>query len=198
MQEKKKYLTGKTVIATLLLAVSVFLFQYAAKAETYLLAATGVHLYAGDSFSLSDYCNQEELEKVDFSSFQYAVSGESEDKDCIRLTLDGKVIAVNEGTAVITISYLLKEETTPREENLTVTVLSPEQVTATYGEAFWLKAFDYYNPYDTATEGEEEEKKYTYSFSDSSLALDEDREGLYVQGFHSANVYLEKAANRSW
>ncbi len=196
MQEKKKCLTGKTVIATLLLAVSVFLFQYAAKAETYLLAATGVHLYAGDSFSLSDYCNQEELEKVDFSSFQYAVSGESEDKDCIRLTLDGKVIAVNEGTAVITISYLLKEETTPREENLTVTVLSPEQVTATYGEAFWLKAFDYYNPYDTATEGEEEEKKYTYSFSDSSLALDEDREGLYVQGFHSANVYLEKGGEQ--
>lgn len=196
MQEKKKYLTGKTVLAALLLAVSVFMFQYAAKAETYLLAATGVHLYAGDSFALSDYCNQEELEKVDFSSFQYAVSEESEDKDCIRLTLDGKVIAVNEGTAVITISYLLKEETTPREESLTVTVLSPEQVTASYGETFWLKAFDYYNPYDTVSEEEGAEKKYTYSFSDNSLALDEDREGLYVQGFHSAKVYLEKSGEQ--
>lgn len=192
MQEKKKYIIGKKVLAVLLLAISVLVFQYAAKAESYLLTTTGIHLYAGDSFVLSDYCNKEELEKVDFSSFQYAVAEESEDKDCIRLSLDGKVTAVREGTAIITISYLIKEETEPREENFTVTVLAPEQITASYGETFWLGAFDYYNPYDTESDTEETEKKYTFSYSNNSLALDEDREGLYVQGFQNANVYLEK------
>ena len=148
MQEQKKYIAGKKVLAVLLLAVSALVFQYAAKAETYLLKETGVHLYAGDSFTLSDYCNKEELEQVDFASVQYAIADESESKDCIRLSMDGKVIAVNEGTAIITMSYLLKEDTEPKEENFTVTVLSPQEITATYGELFWLEAFNYYNPYD--------------------------------------------------
>lgn len=192
MQEKIKHITGKKVLAALLFVVSAFVFQYAAKAETYLLETTGIHLYTEDSFTLSDYCNKEELEKVDFSSFQYAIAEESEDKDCIRLSLDGTVTAVREGTAIITISYLIKEETEPREENFTVTVLAPEQITASYGEIFWLKAFDYYNPYDTVSDEEGAEAKYTFSYSNSSLALDEDKEGLCVQGFQSASVYLEK------
>ncbi len=187
MQEQKKYIAGKKVLAVLLLAVSALVFQYAAKAETYLLKETGVHLYAGDSFTLSDYCNKEELEQVDFASVQYAIADESESKDCIRLSMDGKVIAVNEGTAIITMSYLLKEDTEPKEENFTVTVLSPQEITATYGELFWLEAFNYYNPYDI-----DENTGYTFSYSNSSLALDESKEGLVVQGFEGANVYLVK------
>ena len=187
MQEQKKYIAGKKVLAVLLLAVSALVFQYAAKAETYLLKETGVHLYAGDSFTLSDYCNKEELEQVDFASVQYAIADESESKDCIRLSMDGKVIAVNEGTAIITMSYLLKEDTEPKEENFTVTVLSPQEITATYGELFWLAAFNYYNPYDI-----DENTGYTFSYSNSSLALDESKEGLVVQGFEGANVYLVK------
>ncbi len=187
MQEQKKYIAGKKVLAVLLLAVSALVFQYAAKAETYLLKETGVHLYAGDSFTLSDYCNKEELEQVDFASVQYAIADESESKDCIRLSMDGKVIAVNEGTAIITMSYLLKEDTEPKEENFTVTVLSPQEITATYGELFWLEAFNYYNPYDI-----DENTGYTFSYYNSSLALDESKEGLVVQGFEGANVYLVK------
>lgn len=187
MQEQKKYITGKKVLAVLLLAVSALAFQYAAKAETYLLKETGTHLYIGDSFTLSDYCNKEELEQVDFASIQYEIADESESKDCIRLSMDGKVIAVNEGTAIITMSYLLKEDTEPKEENFTVTVLAPQEITATYGELFWLEAFNYYNPYDI-----DENTGYAFSYSNNSLALDESREGLVVQGFEGTNVYLVK------
>lgn len=187
MQEQKKYIAGKKVLAVLLLAVSALVFQYAAKAESYLLERTGTQLYVGDYFVLSDYCNKEELEQVVFENIQYSIADESENKDCIRLSMDGRVTAVKEGTAIITISYLLKEDTTPKEENFTVTVLATQEITATYGELFWPEAFNYYNPYDI-----DENTGYTFSYSNSSLALDESKEGLVVQGFESASVYLVK------
>lgn len=190
MEEKRKATVGKRVLAVLLLAVSMFVLQYTAKADIYLLEDMGERLFVGDTLTLSDYFDEYELNKAELSSIQYMISEESQNKDCITLTADGRVIAVKEGTAVITITYLLKEEATSHQEDFTVTVLPPEQVTAVYGTTIWLAAFDMYYPHAS----EESPSKYTYSFSTNSVALEQNGEGLAVCGFEAAKVYLQKDA----
>ena len=163
-------------------------FQYTAKADSYLLENMGGSLFVGDELLLSDYFDEDALENVESTSIQYAVSTESGSKDCIQLSQDGTVKAVKEGTAVIEVSYLLKNDTTVHREAFQVSILLPEEVTADYGTTVWLTAFNMYYPWEPS---DDEQSRYRYVFSNNSAAFNEDGE-LLIQGFQSFQVYLEK------
>lgn len=196
-ERKRIYLRG--LFAVCLLLFSVIAFQYEAKADVYLMADSGERLFVGETLILSDYFQKDVLEQILPESLQYTVSDTSESKDCIELTSDGRVTALAEGNAVISIAYQLAEGNIERVESFYVTVIPPETITAAYGEVIWLAAFDMYNPYARFDVWEEEDidfEKYSYSFSNDSVVLEDGRDGLLVQGFKNADVYLEKASKK--
>lgn len=195
MTEKRRQnkLVYRGIFAVCLLLFSVCAFRYVAKADIYLLGSSGERLLAGETLTISDYFVPEEAQKVVPESLQYAVSDKSEDAGCISLSPDGTVMALAGGSAVVEITYQITEDLSPRTEEFYITVIAPEKVEAIYGEKIWLAAFDLYNPYREPDAGDGE-GNYTYSFSNDSLILDEGKDGILVQGFQNAEVYLEKGS----
>jgi len=197
MADKKKQntLIYKGIFAVCLLLFSVCAFRYVARADVYLLNNSSERLFIGETIAVADYFVSEEAEKILPGSLQYVVSDESENVGSVSLSSDGMVTALAEGNAVIQVTYQFTEDLSLRTEVFYVTVIAPEEVAAVYGEKIWLAAFDLYNPYrESGTE--EGDGRYTYSFSDDSVILDEGRDGLLVQGFQNAEVYLEKARGK--
>ena len=195
MTEKRRQnkLVYRGIFAVCLLLFSVCAFRYVAKADIYLLGSSGERLLAGETLTISDYFVPEEAQKVVPESLQYAVSDKSEDAGCISLSSDGTVMALVGGSAVVEITYQITEDLSPRTEEFYITVIAPEKVEAIYGEKIWLVAFDLYNPY-REPDVPEGDGNYTYSFSNDSLILDEGKDGILVQGFQNAEVYLEKGS----
>ena len=195
MTEKRRQnkLVYRGIFAVCLLLFSVCAFRYVAKADIYLLGSSGERLLAGETLTISDYFLPEEAQKVVPESLQYAVSDKSEDAGCISLSSDGTVMALVGGSAVVEITYQITEDLSPRTEEFYITVIAPEKVEAIYGEKIWLVAFDLYNPY-REPDVPEGDGNYTYSFSNDSLILDEGKDGILVQGFQNAEVYLEKGS----
>lgn len=182
----------KSLMAVFLLLCSVFILQYAAKAEVYLLESSGDSLFVGDVLTISDYFDSYELAGVQADSIQYAISESSQKKDCIALDQTGKVTALSEGSAVVDVTYIQTETLTSRTESFTVNVLAPEVIAAEYGSTIWLSAFNMYNPYFQTDLWEDMAMQYTYTFSNDSAVLDEDGEGVIIRGFQNIEVYLER------
>lgn len=183
-------------ITVLLLLLSVISFQYAAKAEMYLLTDAGKSLFKGDAITLSDYFDETAMADVQPDSIRYTVLDSSQNKDCIALTAEGGIKAVAKGTAIIEISYVEKETQAAKKESFQVTVLTAEQITAEYGTTIWLDAFNMYNPYTPQDLWNTEKAKWSYSFSKDSAVLDVNQEGVTIQGFQNTKVYLEKEGRR--
>lgn len=198
MRERKRQDTFiyKVIFAVCLLLFSVCAFQYVARADVYLLNGSSARLFVGETITVSDYFLPEEADKILQGSLQYAVSDESENAGSVALSSDGTVMALAEGSAVIQVTYQLTGDFSVRTESFYITVIPPEEVTAIYGEKIWLAVFDLYNPYRDFDMEEEVGGKYTYSFSNDSVILDEDKDGLLVQGFRNAEVYLEKGQEK--
>lgn len=189
---KKKKVLGRGFVSIFLVLCSVFVLQYVAKADVYLLESSGDSLFKGDSLLLSDYFDSYELAGVQIDSVQYTVSEESQNKECILLEASGKVTALKQGSAAVEISYLQTETQTLRTELFYITVLAPEQIAADYGSTIWLSAFNMYNPYFQTDLWEESQMQYTYSFSGDSAFLDESGEGVTIRGFQTTEVYLKR------
>lgn len=173
---KRKFhinMIGK-IIFSMLLIVSVFIFQNAARAEGYLLEKTAKTIYVGDELDITDYFSEKEIEKIG-----YSIAANSLNASCVGLE-NGEVIAKAEGTAIINVTYTLKDETQERTETFTVSVLAAQEFSSSYGSLVDIKAFTVYSPVD-----------FTYSFSEDSVAIAKDEKNLLIQGFKDCEVYVK-------
>ncbi|MCD7826734.1 MAG: NlpC/P60 family protein [Clostridiaceae bacterium] len=161
-----------------LLLLPIAAIYQVANADETLLTSTKHSFFVGDSFLLSDY-----LTTQDVTEIQYNISESSEDSECITLDTTGKVTAVREGSAVITIEYKRSSDLQTTTESFSVTVYEPETLTASYGAQLYLSTFDVYDP-----------SEYTYVYSQNSIALADDGFSVLVQGFQSASVYVQGTA----
>jgi len=189
-RKRRKVFDRKGIVAVFLFVFSIFALRYVAGAEVDLLGNSGESLFIGDRLIISDYFDKYELEKVQPDSIQYALSEESQEKECITLNSDGVAEALSEGNAVVEITYTEAETQISHQELFTVTVLAPEQAFAEYGSIIWLSAFNMYNPY--LSNATAEEAGYSYTFSNDSASLLDNGEGVFIRGFHDIEVFLER------
>ena len=195
-ETRQKSVFRKSLMAVLLLFCSVFVLQYAAKAEVYLLESSGDSLFEGDLLVITDYFDSYELAGVQAGSVQYTISDSSQNKECIMLDADGTVTALAQGSAIVDITYIQIETQLSRTESFYITVLAPEQIAAEYGSTIWLSAFNMYNPYFETDLWEESSMQYIYTFSNDSAVLDESGEGVTIRGFQNVEVYLERESRK--
>ncbi len=153
----------------------VFAIYQVATADAMILTRTQKEVFVGDAFLLSGY-----LSSAEVADIRYYISDNSEDMDCITLDTSGKVTAVKEGSAVITIEYKLAGGLQTGTESFYVQVDSPESLETSYGQKLYLEGLEVYSP-----------EEYTYTFSGSSIALSGDGASVLVQGFQDTRVYVE-------
>ncbi len=146
-------------------------FRYAA-ADTSRLSETEFTLYRGDSLQLAQYLSPE----LQGQNVSWALDSEGE--ACIAVTGQGQVSALFPGEAGVTVWG--SSPSGDWVEQITVTVIQPQEIQADYGETVRLEAADNicYGAQDFWTDN-------------ASAAVSQGN--ITVQGFEEAGIYVTRA-----
>lgn len=169
------------LILLLLCAMSSCLFLVTdVFADMTLLTQTERTAYVGDQFDLHDYFATD----VEAEGILYEILDNTEGSSCIKIDEAGNVSILEEGTAVVSITYQVKDQLTTSTEQFTVHAVENEEKSVVYGEIISYQELEASNWYEM--------DQYSYRVSYNSLRVDEADQSFIVQGFKDATIYMQK------